>query len=93
MLQRYTQLINFIKDNDQMLLMIIAFVATMLVVYCIRRLSVDHSWEIAIITAGRVGDYAIRSIACGTYLLLSRSQYPQSAILALPASVWRIALI
>ena len=80
MLQRYTQLINFLKDNDQMLLMIIAFVATMLVVYCIRRLSVDHSWEIAIITGLVVN---IMLLLAGVFVLdIDTATFSIAAILA-----------
>lgn len=48
MLQRISLLINGIINNKAMLLTVAAFVVTILVVYVIRRLSVDYAWGIAI---------------------------------------------
>lgn len=43
-------LIDSIIQNKEMMMVIVAFSVTILTVYLIRRLSVDHSWTIAIIT-------------------------------------------
>lgn len=48
--EKIRTLIDAIIQNKEMLMVIIAFSATILTVYMIRRLSVDHSWTIAIIT-------------------------------------------
>lgn len=49
MLQTYTYLIDNVIKNKEMLVCIIAFMATILVVYFIRRMSIDYSWSIAIV--------------------------------------------
>jgi hypothetical protein len=49
MLQTYTYLIDNVINNKDMLVCILAFTATILVVYFIRRMSIDYSWSIAII--------------------------------------------
>ena len=43
-------LIDSVVKNKEMMVVVIAFSATILTVYLIRRLSVDHAWTIAIIT-------------------------------------------
>lgn len=48
--EKIRTLIDAIIQNKEMLMVIVAFSATILTVYLIRRLSVDHSWTIAIIT-------------------------------------------
>ena len=48
MLTRISLLVNGIIDNKAMLLTIAAFTITIMVVYIIRRLSVDYAWGIAI---------------------------------------------
>ena len=37
-----------VMKNKEMILMVVAFALTILVVYAVRRMSVDHSWSIAI---------------------------------------------
>lgn len=49
MLQTYTYLIDNIINNKEMLVCILAFAVTILVVYSIRRMSIDYSWSIAIV--------------------------------------------
>lgn len=49
MLQTYTYLIDNVINNKDMLVCIFAFMATILVVYFIRRMSIDYSWSIAIV--------------------------------------------
>lgn len=49
MLQTYTYIIDNIVNNKNMIVCILAFTATILVVYSLRRMSVDYSWSIAII--------------------------------------------
>ncbi len=51
-------LIDGILDNKAMLVMITAFAITVVVVYLIRRMSVDYSWTIAIV-AGAMADMLI----------------------------------
>lgn len=48
--ERIRMLIDAIIQNKELLMVIVAFSATILTVYLIRRLPVDHSWTIAIIT-------------------------------------------
>lgn len=48
--ERIRMLIDAIIQNKELLMVIVAFSATILMVYLIRRLPVDHSWTIAIIT-------------------------------------------
>lgn len=45
-------IINMISNNHDMILVIIAFVLTILVVYFIKRMSVDNAWTIAIFVGG-----------------------------------------
>ena len=47
---RYTQMINGILGNREMWVVAVSCCITLLVVYAIRRLSVDHAWKIAIVT-------------------------------------------
>lgn len=54
-------LIDGILDNKAMIVMIAAFAITVVVVYLIRRMSVDYSWTIAII-AGVLADLVIMLI-------------------------------
>lgn len=49
MMQTYTYLINSLINNKEMLVCILAFTVTILVVFFIRRLSIDYSWTIAIV--------------------------------------------
>lgn len=50
--QRLRTLLDGIVRNPMMWLDIVAFVAVVVVVYCIRRASVDHAWTIAIVIGG-----------------------------------------
>ena len=45
-------------DNKQMVLTIAAFAVTIILVYTIKRLSIDHAWTIAII-AGAIADVVV----------------------------------
>ena len=51
-------IINMINSNTEMILAIIAFTITTLVVYSIKRLSIDIAWTIAIIT-GSVLEFVV----------------------------------
>ena len=51
-------IIDGILDNKSMLVMMAAFAITVIVVYLIRRMSIDHSWTIAIV-AGVMVDLVI----------------------------------
>ena len=55
---RYTQMINGILQNKEMWVMVTACALTLLVIYFIRRLSVNHAWEIAI-GVGTVANVAL----------------------------------
>lgn len=48
MLQRFTLIIDSIMHNDLMILTVIVFSITVMVVYFIKKLSIDYSWSIAI---------------------------------------------
>lgn len=48
MKQKLMYLIDNVIRNKEMLLMVVAFALTVLVVYVIRRMSIDYSWTIAI---------------------------------------------
>lgn len=48
--EKFRFIIDGIMGNKAMLVAVVAFTATVIVVYFIRRLSVDHAWTIAIIT-------------------------------------------
>lgn len=53
-IQKYAQIIKNMMSNSQMMLMIAACAAGVLVVYLIRTLSVDYAWHIAIVTGALV---------------------------------------
>lgn len=46
--------LDALLKNREMVVMIAAFAITIVVVYCIRRMSVDHSWTIAMVTGAIV---------------------------------------
>ena len=48
-MQKYRYIVDGLINNKAMLVMIVAFAVTVLVVWLIRRLSVSHSWTIAIV--------------------------------------------
>ena len=50
---RLRMVIDGILDNKELLITVAAFVFTVVLVYCIRRMSIDHSWTIAMV-AGAV---------------------------------------
>ena len=47
-IQKYRYVIDGLLNNKTMLVMVFAFAITVLVVYLVRRLSINHSWTIAI---------------------------------------------
>ncbi len=57
-IQKYRYVVDGLLNNKTMLVMVFAYAVTVLIVYTIRRLSVDHSWMIAI-TTGTVAAVAI----------------------------------
>lgn len=57
-IQRYRYVVDGLLNNKTMLVMIFSYAVTVLVVYMLRRLSIDHSWMIAT-TAGTVTAVAI----------------------------------
>lgn len=46
---RLRMMIDALVDNKAMVIMVVAFAVTVIVVYLIRRLSVDHAWTVAIV--------------------------------------------
>lgn len=56
--EKITYLLDNVLNNKEMLLTVVAFALTIVVVYMIRRLSVDHAWSIAIV-AGAVTDVIV----------------------------------
>lgn len=63
-------LLDEILYNKELLMVIVAFTVTIIVVYIIRRLSVDHAWTIAIVT-GTLTDMLIilvGDLKYGTYI-------------------------
>ena len=57
-LEKISTLIKQITGNREMLLVILVFVLTTIVVYAIRRMSINHAWTIAII-AGFMTEFVI----------------------------------
>ena len=58
MATKFRFVIDGIIDNKEMVLMIIAFTVTIILVYFVKRLAIDHAWTIAII-AGALADVMI----------------------------------
>ena len=58
MTERITSLLDNAVNNKEMLLTAAAFALTLIIVYVIRRMSVDHSWTIAIVV-GTVVDIIV----------------------------------
>ena len=56
--EKITSLLDNVVNNKEMLLTIAAFALTLILVYAIRRLSVDYAWTIAIV-AGTVTDIVV----------------------------------
>ena len=48
-MQKYRYVVDGLLNNKTMLVMVFAFAVTVLVVYLIRRMSINHSWTLAII--------------------------------------------
>ncbi len=57
-MQKYRYVVDGLLNNKTMLVMIVAFMVTVLIVYMLRRLSVNYSWSIAIV-AGAIVAVAI----------------------------------
>lgn len=49
-LERFRYVIDGLMDNKTMFVAVVSFMATVIIVYMIRRLSIDYSWTIAMIT-------------------------------------------
>lgn len=64
-LSRFTFIIDGIINNKVMIVIIASFAITVAIVYVIRKLSVDHSWLIAVITGGVL---QIAAIIVGDYM-------------------------
>ncbi|MEG1848149.1 MAG: hypothetical protein RRX92_09110 [Lachnospiraceae bacterium] len=70
---KFRYVLDGLIQNKTMLVTLVAFTATILVVYFIRRMSVDHAWSIAIL-AGTVLNGII--ILLGTFLLDTEVSIP-----------------
>ena len=57
-LQKFRYVVDGLLNNKAMMVVIVSFTATIIVVYLIRRLSVDYSWTIAIV-AGSLSNIVI----------------------------------
>lgn len=66
MAQRLQTLLDGVLQNSMMWINIIAFTAIVLVVFCIRRLSYDHAWTLAVV-AGTVL-YPVVLVACSFFM-------------------------
>ncbi len=66
MFQKYQYIISHSLNRPEMFLMMIALVATVILVYAIRRLSVDYAWLIAIVAGGVA---AVLIMLSGVYIL------------------------
>ena len=53
--EKITYLLDNVLNNKEMILTVVAFTLTIVIVYMIRRMSVDHAWTIAVV-AGAVAD-------------------------------------
>ena len=53
-IQKFRFIIDGMLNNKAMMVAIIAFVVAIVIVYFIRRMSIDHSWTIAIVTGALV---------------------------------------
>ena len=53
--EKITYLLDNVLNNKEMILTVVAFALTIVIVYMIRRMSVDHAWTIAVV-AGAVAD-------------------------------------
>lgn len=47
-IQKFKYVVDNLMNNKTMLIMVIAFAITIVIVYLIRRMSIDHSWRIAL---------------------------------------------
>ncbi len=56
--EKVTYLVDNVINNKEMLLTVAAFALTLIIVYVIRRMSVDHAWTVAIIV-GTVTDFVV----------------------------------
>ncbi len=91
MMTRFQLVLDQMMTNRSMMLMLLAFVVAVVLVSTIRRLSVSHSWTIAI-GAGAVSELAIL-LAGPSVLNVSRASFPVvSLIIGILISV-AIALI
>lgn len=52
MMSKFKYLIDGIMGNKEMFVMVIAFAVTVILVYIVRRMNIDHAWTIAMIVGG-----------------------------------------
>lgn len=64
--QKITYLVDSVLSNKEMLLMVVAFALTIIIVYVIRRMSIDYAWTIAI-GVGAITDLIV--VLTGSLLL------------------------
>jgi hypothetical protein len=58
LVQRYGQILRSVVFNQEMIVMIATFAVGIIIVYLVRRLSVDYAWVVAIV-AGSVAELAV----------------------------------
>ena len=58
MVQRYSQIVRAVFFNQTMIVMIVTCIVGILVVYLIRRMSIDYAWVVAIV-AGSVAELLV----------------------------------
>ena len=58
MTEKLTYLVDNVVNNKEMLLTVVAFALTVIIVYVIRRMSIDHAWTVAV-AAGAVTDMIV----------------------------------
>lgn len=70
-ISRFSYILEKLINNQEMNLMLVTFTITFIVVYIIRRLAVEHAWQIAIVTGGLIN---ILMLLIGEYILNISSQ-------------------
>lgn len=72
-IQKITSFLDGILKNKEMWIIIFAFSVTILVVYFVKRVSIDHAWEIAVISGGIIDVVIILAGGLGLRVSLETS--------------------
>lgn len=78
--KKLTTMLDEMINNKEMYLYIVAFSAIIIVVFLIRRMSIDHAWTIAVVTGGIVG---------GCLLLIELAVFGVSDVMP----IWMVAVM